>query len=93
MRWRRWPRAAAARPVLCDPELILLDEPYANLDPGGAALVEPLLEDGRTVLIAGHDPRTLLERTDIAIGLRDGRTAFVARSAEVGADAVEGLYR
>jgi heme exporter protein A len=88
-------RLAVCRAVLHDPDVLLLDEPRANLDPAAADLVEPLIgaASGRTRVVTSHDPAGGLAEADIALGLRGGRTAFVApvdhvRNAEIGA-----LYR
>jgi heme exporter protein A len=70
-------RLAAARAVLHDPELLLLDEPRANLDPAGAELLEPLIgrASGRTRVLVSHDMEGALAESDLALGLKDGRPA------------------
>jgi heme exporter protein A len=74
-------RVAAARAVLHDPALLLLDEPRANLDPAAAELLEPLIgrESGRTRVLVSHDVEGALAESDVSLGLRDGRPAAVGR--------------
>jgi len=64
-------RCAIARTVLHDPEVVLLDEPRANLDPAAAEVLEPLLA-GRTRVMTSHDPRDA-DTADAVLGLRAGR--------------------
>jgi heme exporter protein A len=85
-------RLAAARAVLHDPPLLLLDEPHSNLDPAAAELLEPLIgrSSGRTRVLVTHDVEGALAEADVALGLRGGRQAFAEKAPP--AERVRELY-
>ncbi|GAC1366364.1 MAG: hypothetical protein NVSMB3_15100 [Acidobacteriaceae bacterium] len=56
-------RAALARVPQTDPELLLLDEPFSNLDTASARQMVALLSDFRTWPHASGGPRTLILTT------------------------------
>jgi heme exporter protein A len=65
-------RLALCRTLLHEPDLLLLDEPYAGLDEGGAALLDrelDVLSGERTVLVATHDPGRLERLTTTRLAL------------------------
>jgi heme exporter protein A len=87
-------RVAVCRAVLHSPQLLLLDEPRANLDPGAGELVEPLIGrvSGCTRVITTHDPQAALAEADLVLGLRNGRMAFLGAPSELSAGALKELY-
>jgi ABC-type multidrug transport system ATPase subunit len=65
-------RVDICRAVLHDPELLLLDEPDANLDPEARDQLAPLIAagDGRTRLVVSHDRAAAAEGADLVVELR-----------------------
>jgi heme exporter protein A len=84
-------RLAAARALLHDPPLLLLDEPRAGLDPAATERLEPLLgpASGRTRVLVTHDVERGLREADVVLGLRGGRQVF---AGEADAERVRELY-
>ncbi|HTX33263.1 MAG TPA: heme ABC exporter ATP-binding protein CcmA [Solirubrobacteraceae bacterium] len=88
-------RLAICRAVLHQPQLLLLDEPLANLDPGAGELVEALIgrSSGATRVLTSHDPAAALREADLVLGLDQGRAAFVSPPAQIEERELGALYR
>lgn len=76
-------RAAFARALVRDKPILLLDEPFAALDPGlRSGMVELLKtlhrETGNTVLIVSHDPAEVRRVADHAVFIDDGTISLAA---------------
>lgn len=71
-------RAAVARALVHSPDLLLLDEPYANLDDDAAELVSRVLQEWwtpeRIALVATHGAKKLKAFAHGGLILKRGRT-------------------
>jgi heme exporter protein A len=88
-------RVAVCRAALHEPDLYLLDEPLAHLDPEAASLVEPLIgrAEGRTRVLVSHDPRRDLGAADLALALRrDGSVAYAGSPGGLDEARLAGVY-
>ena len=83
-------RAEIARCLASNPSFVLLDEPFAGVDPIAVgdirALVADLTQRGIGVLITDHSVRETLEIVDRAYILHDGTVLMSGAPAEVVAD-------
>jgi heme ABC exporter ATP-binding subunit CcmA len=72
-------RLSLARALVHDPDLLLLDEPFSNVDVASAsemaARLAAMRDAGKTVLVVTHQPQVLDGVADEAVFLEAGRVA------------------
>ena len=70
-------RVALGRAIIHDPQLLILDEPAANLDPRARiefrTLIRELAADGKTVLLSSHILTELSEICDVVAVIERGK--------------------
>lgn len=81
-------RVCLARALVCDPDLVMLDEPFTALDsPTRSALVHELrdiaLDRGTTVVLVTHDFDDVLSFAERALVLAEGRIVQDAEPGEI----------
>ena len=82
-------RASLARVLMAQPELLLLDEPFSNMDLQSAhAMVELLRQlrrPGRTIVLTTHQRELAMPVADRLVTLRQGEIASVAQGGAASA--------
>jgi lipopolysaccharide export system ATP-binding protein len=80
-------RLEIARALLAKPRILLLDEPFANVDPitveGIQAVVRQLADEGISVLITDHQVDETLAITDRSYIINSGKVLCAGRPIEV----------
>lgn len=94
-------RAAIARAIVRDPEIILYDEPTTGLDPVTSTLIEDLIvrvskEAGATSVVVTHQLSTIFRTADRITMLHQGRVRAAGKPEELQASSdpvVSGFLR
>jgi ABC-2 type transport system ATP-binding protein len=81
-------RVALAKALINDPEVLLLDEPTASLDPDTAGWIRDRIakhreERGATILLASHNMREVERLCDRVVFMRRGKIVADATPAEL----------
>lgn len=81
-------RLAIARSLCSDPTLLMLDEPFAGIDPIAVEDIQRIVRelrerDGLSILITDHSVRETLRITDRAFLIHDGRVILEGASNEL----------
>jgi phosphonate transport system ATP-binding protein len=90
-------RVAIARALMQQARVIFADEPVASLDPAAGEEVMELFRDlvrrdGLTLLFTTHNVRHALDYADRVVGLRHGRVAIDAASADLNPTSLRSFY-
>lgn len=73
-------RVAIAGILILDPDILILDEPTAGLDPSGTKIILDLIEElnkkGKTIILVTHDMNIVLNHATDVVVLKKGKLVF-----------------
>jgi ABC-2 type transport system ATP-binding protein len=80
-------RVALGRAIIHDPQMLILDEPAANLDPRARiefrTLIRELAADGKTILLSSHILTELSEMCDLVAVIEKGRILAIGTVQDI----------
>jgi lipopolysaccharide export system ATP-binding protein len=90
-------RLAIARSLCSDPKVLMLDEPFAGIDPIAVEDIQRIVrelreKDDLAILITDHSVRETLSITDRAFLIHDGRVILEGASNELVDDPIARKY-
>ncbi|HEY0758812.1 MAG TPA: ABC transporter ATP-binding protein [Acidisarcina sp.] len=87
-------RASLARALISRPDLLLLDEPFSNMDAASAAqmisLLARLRSEGRSILLTTHQRELAAPLADYFLTLHDGRVLALERASNTAPQTITG---
>ena len=73
-------RVAIAGILVLNPDILILDEPTAGLDPNGTKIILELIQDlhknGKTIILVTHDMNVVLNLATDVVVLKEGKLVF-----------------
>ncbi|WP_066832633.1 ABC transporter ATP-binding protein [Rufibacter ruber] len=89
-------KVGVAAAVMSNPELLILDEPFANLDPSSQIRLKNLLKNlksqGMTMLISSHDLSHVIEVCDRIVLLEKGKVVEDMQTNETTLQQLESYF-
>ena len=80
-------RIAIAGVIALNPDILVLDEPTAGLDPVGSQIILNLIkkfnQEGKTIILVTHDMDIVLNHSDQVVVVNDGNIAFNGTPSEL----------
>lgn len=91
-------RVGVARALAADPDIVLMDEPFAALDPVGRALLQDEIlrihqESGKTIVFVTHDMDEALRLATLLVVMNRGRVVQVGTPADILSNPADAFVR